>query len=408
MMNSCAERPICSPSGRVASFVAGLCLPLVVLGGCASPGAPRAPSLRLPKPVTDLRAERRGDTVILRFVTPLRTTDDDPITSPVTASLCRAVEAGLCKGTASFSARTAIAGQVEWKDDLPSELASGPARQLTYEVEVFNLSGKSAGRSRVAIAPAGAAPNAVDGLRADGSHRGILLRWTPEAPFTGEVLVERETVKAAGASAALGASGASKKAPVGAREPGNRNSQVGAGKFGGALGQTPASKDDSKVWLHAAEGKSETDRGGIVDSSAHVGEPYRYTAIRRKTVTIDGHKLELDSERSVPVTTTLEDIYPPAVPRKLLAVGFPSGNGLAVDLVWQPDLENDVTGYNVYRKVLGSNSAAIKVNETPVALPAFHDTAAARNVGYRYTVTAVGGKGNESAVSEAADVAAIP
>ena len=405
MMRSFAERPICLPSGRVASFVAGLCLPLVVLGGCASPGAPRAPSLRLPEPVSDLRAERRGDTVILRFVTPLRTTDDDPITSPVTASLCRAVEAGLCKGTASFSGNTAIAGQVEWKDALPSELASGPARRLTYEVEVFNVSGKSAGRSRMAFALAGAAPNAVDGLRADGSHRGILLRWTPEAQFTGEVLVKRETVMAVGASAAPGAA---KKAAVGAREPGNRKTQVGAGKFGGALGQTSASKDDSEVWLHAAEGKGETDRGGIVDSSAHVGEPYRYTAVRRKTVTIDGHKLELGSERSAPVTTTLEDIYPPAIPQKLLAVGFPSGNGLAVDLVWQPDLENDVTGYNVYRKVLGSDSAVVKVNETPVALPAFHDAAAARNVGYRYTVTAVGGKGNESAVSEPADVAAIP
>jgi len=34
------------------------------LPGCGTPGAPQPPSLKLPKPVNDLQAVRKGDTVI--------------------------------------------------------------------------------------------------------------------------------------------------------------------------------------------------------------------------------------------------------------------------------------------------------------------------------------------------------
>src|SRR5207245_9709638 len=44
--------------------------------GCGTPGAPQPPSLRLPKPVSDLEAIRKGDDVYLRWTVPTKTTDN--------------------------------------------------------------------------------------------------------------------------------------------------------------------------------------------------------------------------------------------------------------------------------------------------------------------------------------------
>src|SRR5690349_4647726 len=47
---------------------------LLVLFGCASPGPPLPPSLKLPEAVTDLTTSRVGDHVILHWTTPSHTT----------------------------------------------------------------------------------------------------------------------------------------------------------------------------------------------------------------------------------------------------------------------------------------------------------------------------------------------
>src|ERR1700733_8886547 len=57
--------------------------------GCASPGSPRPPPLRLPVIVKDLPAERVGDEVHLHWTTPEKTTDDLPIKGSLTAEICR-------------------------------------------------------------------------------------------------------------------------------------------------------------------------------------------------------------------------------------------------------------------------------------------------------------------------------
>src|ERR1035441_4608651 len=48
---------------------------VLLLAGCASPGPPLPPSLKLPEVVTDLTARRVGDQVMLHWTTPTRTTD---------------------------------------------------------------------------------------------------------------------------------------------------------------------------------------------------------------------------------------------------------------------------------------------------------------------------------------------
>jgi hypothetical protein len=395
-MMSLAQR-----SGCFARLSGGLVM-FACVAGCASPGTPRAPSLHLPAKVKNLNVERRGNNVVVRFTTPERTTDDQPITAPVTASLCRAVADGPCAATSSFPGKVKIAGTVEWVDALPAGLSAGSPRRLTYRVELFNADGRSAGPSVAAFAAAGEAPRAVDAFQAEGSHTGIVLRWTPEAKATGEVLVKREDLNAA----------PSKAPPVKKVEPATKG--VGGRKIHSsapAKAGVGASKDEITVWLHAENGAKDSDSGGLVDAAAKADEPYRYTAVRRRSVTLDGHELEMWSEASNAVALTLRDVFPPGVPQGLVVAGFPveGTDMLAADLAWQPDTESDLAGYNVYRQALGAaTSAAVKLNAALVALPSFHDAAVARGVADRYTVTAVDGKGNESAASAAADLAATP
>jgi hypothetical protein len=396
--------------GCFAGSAAGailLAAPLVLMTGCASPGPPRAPSLRLPQRVKNLSVARRGNVVVVRFATPERTSDNGPLTAPVTASLCRAVANEPCRPTGSFPGKTTIAGPVEWTDVLPPELATGALQQLTYRVELFNPRGRSAGPSEPAFAAAGDAPRPVEGLRADGSHAGVALRWTAEAQPTGEVLVKREDLNPAPRKPE-----STKKAAATPKGVGKRKKHGEAAKPAAAPAEAPQS--DAVVWLHAVDGTGEHDSGGIVDTAAKADEPYRYTAIRRSNVTLDGRKLELRSEASEAVAMTLRDIFPPTVPQGLLAAGFPveGADNVAVDLVWQPNTEADLAGYNVFRQSLDADGSpsgpAVKLTAKPMTLPAFHDATAAHGVSYRYTVTAVDAKGNESAASAPADLAATP
>jgi hypothetical protein len=370
-------------------YSAGCAILLVLMLGCASPGPPRAPSLHLPGRVTGFSAERRGDAVVVRFKTPQQTTDKEPLRGAVTASLCRAVADGPCHSTSSFPGKVTVAGQVEWVDVLPSELTSGALRRLSYRVELFNAQDRSAGPSEPVFAVGGEAPRRVDGLYAEGSHGGIVLRWTPEAQVSGDVLVEREALNPA-----------PKK-----KEPKSASAQKDRSALPASMKQ---SKDESLVWLHAADSASGGDRGGMIDTTASADEPYRYTAVRSRSVTIDGRKLEMRSGPSVAVEITLRDVFPPAVPQGVVAAGFPveGSDRIAVDLVWQPNTESDLAGYNVYRQA--ADGTAVKLTAKPVALPAFHDATAAHGVSYRYTVTAVDAKGNESAASAAAELVATP
>src|SRR5277367_6498851 len=57
--------------------------------GCASPGPPQPPSLKLPEMVKDLTAQRVGDVVRLHWTTPSTTTDNIDIKGPMTADVCR-------------------------------------------------------------------------------------------------------------------------------------------------------------------------------------------------------------------------------------------------------------------------------------------------------------------------------
>ena len=96
------------PTGKLLLGIAPL-----VLVGCAAMGPPRPPSLKLPKPPTDLRAARKGDNVVLTWTVPSLTTDRQAARSLGATRICRGNEPVLKEcGTAVGEAPAAAAASV--------------------------------------------------------------------------------------------------------------------------------------------------------------------------------------------------------------------------------------------------------------------------------------------------------
>lgn len=341
--------------------------------GCASPGPPHAPSLHLPKTVNDLSAHREGDRVELKFTAPLRTTDNLLLqTTPMRATLCRQLgqskslpaDKPTCVAVPAAArsvdpSKVGAPNVVTLTDTLPGDLTHGPARLLAYRVELCNAAGKSAGKSEAAYTAAGEAPPPVQDLRAEGTRLGILLTWHAADSKDPVVLERTESPKT---------------------EPRS----------------TPKPE---RLEAHGA------DR--TIDATIQPETPYQYRAARERSIPLGGRTIILRSAPAPTVPFTLHLIYPPPTPTALTAAGFTiaaTANepaGYAVDLIWQPvddaGLLAGLAGYNIYREPLSApRTKPVRLNAAPIQVPAFHDATAAAGTSYRYRVTAVDTKGNES------------
>lgn len=352
--------PITSLPRRYLALSAAL-----ILSGCASPGPPRPPSLHLPQPVRDLSALRTGNTVELRFTVPSNSNDKLPLRGPtLPAQLCRQLPNQPCLPVASQSFPITNSNRTHnlatWTDTLPTSLTTTPPQLLTYRVEFFSPTHRSAGLSNQAFTASGPGPAPVENLHAQGSRLGTILSWTP-SQSPGDVLLQREDL-----------------APA---KP----------------------KEATPIWLQTNDSNAQST---TLDTTALPETPYRYTAQRRSTLHLADHSLELRSDLSSPINYTLKRLYPPPTPTGLTAAGYFTGSPatFAVDLIWQPvdvtGLMTILSGYNVYREPLdttGSPTAPrTQLNSTPTLEPAFHDPTANSSISYRYSVTAVDAKGNQS------------
>ena len=257
---------------------------VMLLAGCASPGPPLPPSLKLPEIATDLTARRVGDQVLLHWTTPTHTTDKLLIRGMVTAEICRAAGASVAQAPAATARRpekaatsecpavvvrqTVTPGASDAVDPLPESLTAGPARLLEYRVQLKNAAGRTAGPSPAAVAVAGAAPEMVEDLQATQAKQGVVLEWRRAAGSGETVELERTTVSVPGASAA-----ASQR----------MDALPGAGK------------EPAESHFRAGEAAGGVDAGGTVDRTAEIGAAYRYTAQRVRSVAVSGQTLELRS-----------------------------------------------------------------------------------------------------------------
>jgi hypothetical protein len=351
----------------------------LILTGCASPGPPHAPSLKLPQPVRDLTATRIGNTVELHFTAPSNSTDKLPLRGPaLSGQLCRQLPHQPClPGSPRISVTIPNSNDnhnlVTWTDTLPPALTQSPPQLLTYRVEFFNPSNHSAGPSNQAFTASGQAPAPVQNFQAQGSRLGIILQWTPSP---GEVVLRREVLT-----------------PI---KP--------------IVSEPPTTKTKAApftVWLQTND--SNESQAHTLDTAALPDTPYQYIAQRRTTIHLANHSIELRSDLSTPVNFTLVRIYPPPSPTGLTAAGYFSGTppAFAVDLVWQPvneaGLITPLAGYTIFRETLNSAAQStvsrVQLNTSPILQPAFHDATASPSATYRYIVTAIDARGNQSAAT---------
>ena len=341
-------------------FAAGL-----GIAGCGTPSAPQPPSLDLPDRVLDLSAVRAGDHVTLTWTMPKRNTDKLTLKANVPVHVCRREGAGDCASAGDLDFAPGADGS--FSEMLPSALAAGTPRVLSYFVELKNRHGRSAGLSDPGTILAGQAPAPVAGLAAELRKSGVVLRWTPD---TGNEAM-RLRRKLLTPSAAKPQKGLLAPAP----EPIEKSLLV----------------EDSG-----------SNKGRALDSSVAYGQAYEYRAQRVVRTQVDGQSLELAGGLSAPVRIDVQDIFPPAIPTGLAAVATvpdgPSGGSASIDISWQPATDADLAGYEVYRREESSPWQRIS-GDQPVVAPAFHDTQIVSGHTYTYAVISVDQAGHVSARS---------
>jgi hypothetical protein len=385
-------------------FPAAAAAPLIAfVAGCASPGPPRPPSLNLPEVVKDLSAERVGDVVHLHWTTPEMTTDRIDVKGAMTAEICRVTMSAPASQTACtpITRLTVQSGPTQGAEALPQVLTVDPPALLAYRVQLFNVHGRSAGLSPEAFAAAGAAPPAVEQLRATPTREGAMLEWHQKST---SAVVELDRLP-------VGPDGVVVEPPQ--RKPAAKSSSKATIKGPTASHPKPASSSGPKPLQMTATAPVEVrlrtpiqpdDTGGTIDHTAQAGETYRYTAQRVRSVSVGGHALELRSAVSSSATVAMRDTFPPHTPSGLEAVpGGATAADRSIDLSWTPDTDADLAGYIVYRQEVDERSVvagtATRLNITPVAGPAYRDQTAIAGHRYAYRVTAVDTAGNESAPS---------
>jgi hypothetical protein len=354
---------------RALAFAAGLTIALV-FSGCGTPGAPLAPSLNLPDVVNDLAATRTGDRVTLTWKMPRKNTDKLLLKSDVPVRVCRKQAGESCVPIPGnlLLAPNAVGAFTE---TLPSDLAAGTPRSLSYFVELLNRNHRSAGLSNPAVVLAGQAPAAIANLTAKVIKAGVVLHWSPAPgqPLTA-IRLHRKLLT-----------------------PPAAKPKTGQGPL------APATEPvEMSLLVEPSAEPSQANRA--LDKEIRFGETYEYRAQRVARILVGDKTLELAGPLSDPTRVELVDVFPPAVPTSLAAVATlgQAGTDTAIDLSWQPVTETDLAGYAVYRREGDAPAQRISPAQ-PIVPPGFHDKNVVPGHTYHYSVTAIDQGGHESARS---------
>jgi|SRR5579871_223416 len=351
---------------------------LVLCTACANIGPPQPPSLQLPEPPADLRASRKGDRVTLTWGIPTQTTDRQTIRSVGPTRICRGLEPTLtdCKnpigeapGTATVGVKSVKPGTKRssrpinsdsYTDALPASMESDdPNSYVSYVVEVENTKGRAAGPSN--------------------SVRVPLIRTLPPPPdFSAKVTAQGVESSWTGSIPASVPTNVSYVYRIYRRQEG-RSEQV-------QVAEIPI--DDKHNF-------------SLIDSNIEWEKTYDYHV---DVVTIINEpnkaKMEVPGADSAEIKVFAHDVFPPGVPSSVQAVSSGPGQPPFVDLIWAPDSDADLAGYNVYRRE--ESTTPVKLNTTLVTTPAYRDSQVLPGKTYFYSVAAVDLRGNESARSEEA------
>ena len=342
--------------------------------GCGSPGPPMPPSLELAQPVRDLRVMRKGDKVSLTWSVPLETTDKKNIHHPGETQVCRSLAPDpvscnppLVSIPASAPAPKKTAGKIETGsvDTLsPAFERDHPTSGLLYAVRVLNSYGRTAGLSNEVSIPSAPTLGPPSQPRLELQRDGVKISWNPIAPpaIPGLRFVYRVY---------------------------RRGDQSGPGQV---VGELPF---------------ADSNEPSVVDHNFEWEKTYEYYVTVVTLVVVGaGAEQEVEGENSPANAIPTHDIFRPATPTGLQAVFSALGAKPFIDLVWSPNTDADLAGYNVYRREDGN--PAVKLNRELLVQSAYKDSGVAPGRRYFYSVSAVDVRGNESPRSEEASETAGP
>ncbi len=154
--------------------------------------------------------------------------------------------------------------------------------------------------------------------------------------------------------------------------------------------------------IHTPEG----ERWTAVDMSIEWEKTYLYSvAPVTRMHSQEGQLIaEIEGDDSAPLEVITHDVFAPAAPEGLLPVVGHSSGRKFVDLIWSPNTEKDLSGYNVYRRE--ENGQPARINSVPITMVSFQDVNIPAGHKFFYCISAVDVRRNESAKS--AEAAVVP
>jgi hypothetical protein len=372
---------------------------LIGLTGCASMGPPLPPSLELPRAPSDLRAARKGDRVTLTWTIPARTTDRQSVRYLGKTRVCRGGDAtlkqcdtvvGEVQPPADFgSPRKASTKKLtaSFVDALPATMEqANPTGFATYAVEVMNAANRSAGISNQVHVPLVPTAPPLGAFTAQATAQGVLISWQCP-PLSGRRTGMKYLLRIY-------------RHPVSSASPAKIAEVDVSGCVEGPSGLAPVVSSPSSAATNAPKGEDKITTS-FLDQSFEWEKTYFYRGAVVSVMEAAGKPaIEVEGDDTPEVKIFADDVFPPGVPSGLQAVFSGPGQEAFIDLIWAPDTDADLDGYNIYRHEEGA--AAVKVNSEAVKVPAFRDRQVVSGKKYFYSVSAVDLRGNESGRSEEA------
>jgi hypothetical protein len=313
---------------------------ILALTGCAYVGDPLPPALKIPSPVTDLAARQVGPDLLISFTIPKKTMEG-----------------------------------LELKTLGGIDLKIGPSPSQPFNPDVWSGSARSI--PATAIAPAKietkvpardwANQEVILGVRMANSKR----RVSPWSNF-----VTLKVVGPLDKPAQLRAIATPAGVQLDWVQPNPRP----------AISWTlfrKTSADAEPVEVATVKTPNFTDIGTSYDTT------YQYSVQALEDTAI--------SEASDPLAITPVDTFPPLAPLGLSALAGPN----AVQLSWERNRETDLAAYRIYRA--SANGGFTKIAESPTAA-SYRDAAISTGQTYRYQITAIDRKGNESPKSSQIEI----
>jgi hypothetical protein len=354
------------------------------------PGSRLAGSPEQSQLVRDLRAIRKGDKVTLTWSQPRDTRNlESSARHLVVARICRNIASTIsdfglaCPHVVSQLSLKNSAGialsaadgkrnpetMIRLIDTLPENQEDSDQLQFAvYRLELRDDHGRRAGFSNtVAVPMAPVLP--AKGLHSELDGHGVYLIWEVEAESPSSLLKFDYRIY--------------------------RREKVSL-------------KRVAVPYLRAIMHTPEGERWSGVDTGIEWEKTYLYavTPVTR-VYSKEGHLIaEIEGDDSAPLEIITHDVFPPATPERLLPlVGHIHGEAFFVDLLWAPNIEKDISAYNLYRRE--ENGQPARINSVPTTALSFQDVNVSAGHKYLYCISAVDVRGNESARSPE-KVAVVP